>query len=169
MEESRSGIEGVRLLELVRIPDSRGSFLELFRTEWLEELFTRQVQVNCSISRAGALRGMHYHERQWDLWVPVRGAMNVGLADLRRDSATWRTTATLPMSGETPRGLLIPPGVAHGYAALSDVTLVYVVNRYYDGTDEFGIAWDDPALGIEWGLKDPLLSERDRGNPGTGW
>ncbi|OPL18734.1 MAG: hypothetical protein AVO35_04490 [Candidatus Aegiribacteria sp. MLS_C] len=162
-------MDGVRLLELVRVPDSRGSFLELFRMKWLEDLFTDQVQVNCSISRAGVLRGMHYHERQWDLWVPVRGNMNVGLADLRRDSATHGTAVTLRMGGDDPRGLLIPPGVAHGYAALSDIILIYVVNRYYDGTDEFGTAWDDPALGIEWGLKDPLLSERDRDNPGTGW
>lgn len=169
MKQTECGIAGARLVELETIPDGRGRFLELFRREWLEGLFGEEIQVNCSVSAAGVLRGMHHHRRQWDLWIPVSGTMTAGLADLRQDSETWRRSITIRMDGERPRGLLIPPGVAHGYAALSDLTMIYVVNRYYDGTDEFGIAWDDPELGIEWGIENPTLSARDMSNPRSGW
>jgi dTDP-4-dehydrorhamnose 3,5-epimerase len=61
--------------------------------------------------------------------------------------------------------LFIPPGVAHGFLAVTDLTLGYLVDRYFDGSDEWGIAWNDPELGIDWPATDPVLSERDRNNP----
>ena len=69
------------------------------------------------------------------------------------------------MSGDNPQGLLIPEGVAHGFAALTDCTLTYIVNNYYDGADEFGIAWNDPQAIIDWGIPTPALSTRDLNNP----
>ena len=71
------------------------------------------------------------------------------------------------MAGGLPQGLLIPPGVAHGYLSLTDITLIYVVDQYYDGgADEFGVAWDDSTLGLNWDcISQPLVSERDAGNP----
>jgi dTDP-4-dehydrorhamnose 3,5-epimerase len=59
----------------------------------------------------------------------------------------------------------IPPGVAHGFAALTDVLLTYLVDNYYDPADELGLAWDDPEVGADWGVADPILSPRDQGNP----
>ena len=64
-------------------------------------------------------------------------------------------------------GLLIPPGVAHGIAALTDVSLTYLVDATYDPEDELGLAWDDPAVGADWGIDDPILSARDRANPAS--
>jgi dTDP-4-dehydrorhamnose 3,5-epimerase len=59
----------------------------------------------------------------------------------------------------------IPPGVAHGFAALSDVTITYLVDGYYNPADELGVAWDDPAVAADWGVSAPVLSDRDRSNP----
>ena len=169
MRVEECGMEGVRLLVLKAHPDSRGSFLELFRREWLPDIFGGSLQVNCSRSFSGTIRGMHYHRNQWDLWLPVQGCMNAGLADLRQDSPTYRKTFTIRLDSSDPRGLLIPPGVAHGFAALTDLTMVYVVSNYSDGNDEMGIAYDDPGLQIDWGVENPVLSPRDRENPNVEW
>jgi dTDP-4-dehydrorhamnose 3,5-epimerase len=69
------------------------------------------------------------------------------------------------MSEGDPLALFIPVGVGHGYYSPVPSTLIYLVNRGYDASDEFGVAWDDPALGIPWGADSPVLSQRDRNNP----
>ena len=61
--------------------------------------------------------------------------------------------------------MYIPPGVAHGFAALTDMVITYLVDGYYNAADELGVAWDDPVLDADWGLADPILSERDQQNP----
>jgi dTDP-4-dehydrorhamnose 3,5-epimerase len=71
----------------------------------------------------------------------------------------------VPMSGPAGMGLFIPRGVAHGFVAVTDVLLAYVVDNYYDHSDEHGIAWDDPDLALAWGIEQPLISSRDRRNP----
>ena len=68
-------------------------------------------------------------------------------------------------SGENHWGVYIPPGVAHGFASLTDVVMTYLVDGYYNPADELGVAWNDPALGADWGVTDPIVSERDRTNP----
>jgi dTDP-4-dehydrorhamnose 3,5-epimerase len=75
------------------------------------------------------------------------------------------TATALLLSADQPTGLFIPTGVAHGFAALTDVTLTYLVNNYYDGTDEHGVAWNDPDLNVPWGVDQPLISGRDVANP----
>ena len=62
--------------------------------------------------------------------------------------------------------MFIPPGVAHGFAALTDMTITYLVDSYYNGADELGVAWDDPAINADWGVSEPVLSARDQKNPG---
>ena len=62
-------------------------------------------------------------------------------------------------------GIYIPPGVAHGFASLTDMTITYLVDGYYNPADELGVAWDDPAVGADWGVTDPILSGRDQANP----
>ena len=61
--------------------------------------------------------------------------------------------------------MFIPPGVAHGFAALTDMTITYLVDGYYNPADELGVAWDDPAIGADWGVTEPVLSDRDKQNP----
>ena len=62
-------------------------------------------------------------------------------------------------------GVYIPPGVAHGFASVTDMTITYMVDSYYNPADELGVAWDDPEIGADWGVSDPILSARDQENP----
>jgi len=162
--ESACAIPGVMRAALPGGEDARGRFTEVFRLEWMEELFGGVVQVNCSFSRAGTLRGLHFHLRQRDLWFLCSGRIRAGVADLRTGAAPARGLS-IDLTAGKGEALLIPPGVAHGFLALEDSVLVYVVNGYYDGSDEHGVAWDDMSLGIDWGVSDPILSARDRANP----
>jgi dTDP-4-dehydrorhamnose 3,5-epimerase len=157
-------IDGVTVVDLEVRSDARGSFVEFYRGSWLPA-DRPAVQGNVSRSTAGTLRAMHFHRTQWDYWFVLSGEAFVALVDLRAGSPTDRVTSTIRLSGETPQGLFIPPGVAHGFFAETDLVLEYLVDRYFDGTDEWGIAWNDPALGIDWPTVDPILSDRDRGNP----
>jgi dTDP-4-dehydrorhamnose 3,5-epimerase len=108
---------------------------------------------------------MHFHDRQWDLWVPVGGALFAALHDLRAGSPTEAAHDTLELDASRPSALLIPPGVAHGYQALTDASLLYLVTNEYDGTDEHGLRFDDPALGFTWPEPAGPVSDRDRTAP----
>jgi dTDP-4-dehydrorhamnose 3,5-epimerase len=160
-------IDGVVVRELTPIDDERGSFAETYRREWLPAGSREMVQANLSRSTAGVLRGMHYHRAQSDYWVVVEGTAFVGLLDLRAGSPTQGARQELEMDGQRPTGLFIPPGVAHGFFARSDLVLLYLVDATYHASqpDEHGIAWDDPELGIGWPGPTPRVSDRDRGNP----
>ncbi|MCY3799437.1 MAG: dTDP-4-dehydrorhamnose 3,5-epimerase family protein [Chloroflexi bacterium] len=159
-------IHGVMTVPLQAIGDERGRFMETFRKEWFPLVNWERLQSNRSDSAAGVLRGLHYHFKQVDYWLAIRGRIRVGLVDLRRSSPTYLQSASLDMGADNPLGLFIPEGVAHGFAALSDCSLLYIVNNYYDGgADEFGIAWNDPQAAIDWGLSAPSLSQRDQNNP----
>ena len=91
--------------------------------------------------------------------------IRVGLVDLRPSSPAYLRGTTLEIGDSNRVGLFVPSGVAHGFYALTDATLTYLVNNYYDGTDELGVAWDDPALGVDWNADAPMLSARDLKNP----
>jgi dTDP-4-dehydrorhamnose 3,5-epimerase len=107
---------------------------------------------------------------QADYWYVPFGHARVVLHDLREGSPTDGATLTLDL-GEVDGGdnnhlgVFIPPGVAHGFASLTDMAITYLVDSYYNPADELGVAWDDPAIGADWGIADPILSERDRTNP----
>jgi len=145
--------------------DSRGQFMETFRKEWFPDRSWQSMQSNRSHSAAGVLRGLHYHHRQVDYWQVVGGSIRVALADLRAWSPTYRATQVLEIDAGMPIGLYIPVGVAHGFYAISTASLLYLVDNYYDNTDELGVAWNDPQLAINWGTLSPILSERDAKNP----
>lgn len=159
-------IPGILTVELTPYADSRGRFTETFRKEWFPQRSWQAVQSNRSDSKAGVLRGLHYHFNQVDYWYVLSGRIRAGLADLRRSSPTYRCTTTIDLDASESRALFIPVGVAHGFLALTDVTLIYIVDNYYDGDDEFGLAWDDPDVVVPWNVTSPpILSERDRANP----
>jgi dTDP-4-dehydrorhamnose 3,5-epimerase len=164
-DSTEIGIEGVRLIHLAPHADDRGSLTEVFRQEWLAGA-PPMVQANLSRSRAGVLRGLHFHRRQADYWCVLAGRAFVGLLDLRAGSPTERRAAGIAIDAEAERvGLYLPPGVAHGFYAETEVLLQYLVDAYYSGEDELGLAWDDPSVGIEWPATEPVLSDRDRANP----
>jgi dTDP-4-dehydrorhamnose 3,5-epimerase len=159
-------IPGIILVDLKPFADDRGRFTETFRKEWFPQREWRHIQTNRSDSRAGVLRGLHYHFHQVDYWYLVKGCIRVGLADLRRSSPNFRRTETIDIDAADHRGLFIPVGVAHGFLALTDVTLFYIVDNYYDGGDELGLAWNDPTVVVPWNPElPPLISGRDAANP----
>lgn len=157
-------IEGVALTDLTVFADDRGSLTEAFRHAWFPGV-PGFVQGNLSRSKAGVVRGMHFHLRQHDLWVPVQGRLHVGLFDLRNGSPTQGVGQTIELDAAEPRSVLIPPGVAHGFQALTDAVLLYLVTEAYDGSDEHGFRFDDPGLGFTWPLAVPVVSDRDREAP----
>ncbi|MCA8926012.1 MAG: dTDP-4-dehydrorhamnose 3,5-epimerase family protein [Planctomycetes bacterium] len=162
---SADDMPGVELIRLKSYPDSRGRFLETFRQNWFPGRPT-MLQGNRSDSQANVLRGLHFHTKQSDYWYVPQGYVYVGLADLRRGSPTEGKIVGLEL-GKEDLGLYIPPGVAHGYYAPVAATMTYQVDFYYDNSDEFGVAWDDPELQIPWPLTGgaPILSDRDLANP----
>jgi dTDP-4-dehydrorhamnose 3,5-epimerase len=169
MSAAESPIRGVTWAAIQRYADERGNFREVWRSSELPQAF---VQVNLSSSAAGVLRGLHLHRRQVDYWVVASGRAFVALVDAR---------PLLDGSGSEPvvdarelaadGSVTIPPGVAHGFLALEPLDLVYLVSNEYDGRDEHGFAWDDPAVAVPWPAVQatadgrPILSDRDRANP----
>lgn len=158
-------IKGLYIAQLKVFEDSRGRFMETFRKEWFPQREWGIIQNNRSDSKKGVLRGLHFHYHQVDYWYCPFGRIRAGLVDLRPESPTFRNSTTVEMGEENNVGLFVPVGVAHGFAALTDCTLMYVVDNYYDSTDEFGVIWNDAEIGIDWGLENPIISDRDAQNP----
>ncbi len=157
-------IADVVVVSLEEHPDDRGRFIETYRRSWFP-LGREMVQSSRSDKSAGSLVGLHYHLHQADYWYVPFGSARVVLHDLRQGSPTESATMVLGLGEGNQQGVFIPPGVAHGFAALSDMTLTYWVDSYYNPDDELGVAWDDPVLGVDWGIPDPVLSPRDKANP----
>lgn len=149
--------------------DDRGYFVETYRREWFPN-GREMIQGNRGDRQAGCIVGLHYHLHQADFWYVPFGTARVVLHDLRVGSATDGATLTLdlgrqPDDTHSHRGVFIPPGVAHGFASLTDMTITYLVDGYYNPADELGVAWDDPAIAADWGIENPILSTRDQSNP----
>jgi len=157
-------IQDVVVVEPDSHGDDRGRFVETYRRSWFG-LGREMVQGNRTEKQAGAVVGLHYHLHQADYWYVLRGRARVILHDLRTGSPTDGATLALDLDGEDDRGVFIPPGVAHGFASHTDLLMWYLVDNYYNPADEMGVAWDDPEIGADWGVTDPVLSKRDRDNP----
>lgn len=158
-------ISGVLRRSLMPHADERGELREAWRASWSRAVNAGAIlQVNHTRTRAGALRGLHFHRRQTDFWVLLEGRAHIGLVDIRDmldgGAATGQRAELELTVGDC---VLIPNGVGHGLWALTDVSLLYLVDAEYDGTDEHGFAWDDPTAAVKWPAGTPALSERDRG------
>ena len=163
-------IAGVHVVAPTKFGDERGYFIESYRREWFPQ-GREMVQGNRGNRIAGCLVGLHYHLHQADYWYVPAGSARVVLHDLREGSPTDGATLTIDLGERADgtfdhRGVFIPPGVAHGFAALSNMVITYLVDGYYNPNDELGVAWDDPAIEADWGVTDPVLSARDQKNPG---
>ena len=162
-----TAIAGVQLLKPTCFQDGRGFFFEAFRASWFAG-DRRWVQWNVSRSNAGVLRGLHFHRRQTDYWLVVDGSAQVALVDARNSSPTYRHAICLTLDIADPQGLIIPPGVLHGYRAVRDATVMYLLDQEYDASDEHGVRWDDRELGLPeaWYVgPTPVLSPRDANAP----
>ena len=157
-------IRGVYVVQPVVHGDERGYFVETYRREWFPQ-GREMIQGNRGDRQAGAIVGLHYHLHQADYWYVPIGRAQVVLHDLRRGSPTEGATLCVEIGARAEIGVFIPPGVAHGFAALTDATITYLVDQYYNDADELGVAWDDPDIGADWGLTDPVVSKRDQSNP----
>lgn len=159
-----STIADVIVIEPIAFGDDRGKFTETYRRSWFP-IGREMVQGSRSDKIADSLVGLHYHLHQADYWYVVTGRAKVVLHDLRVGSPTNGATLNIELGEENPVGLYIPPGVAHGFAAISDMVLTYLVDSYYNPSDELGVAYDDPEIAADWGVSEPVVSERDRKNP----
>jgi dTDP-4-dehydrorhamnose 3,5-epimerase len=149
-------VEGVLRIPLRRIEDERGWFCELRRDSTLPR---RMVQTNLSFSRAGVIRGLHYHERgQDDLFACLAGTARVVVFDRETGEAFVEE-----IGDENPVAIYVPGRHAHGFEALTDILFCYHVTEEYDPADpdEQGIAWNDPRVAHLWSTTTPTLSERD--------
>ena len=158
-------IEGVHVVTPDVYADDRGFFVETYRREWIPNGSREMIQANRGDRENGSIVGLHYHLHQADYWYVPFGTVRVVLHDLRSGSPTEGATQHTDLRESEHRGIYIPPGVAHGFAALTDATITYLVDNYYNPNDELGVAWDDPEIGADWGLENPILSDRDQNNP----
>jgi dTDP-4-dehydrorhamnose 3,5-epimerase len=163
-------LDGLVLVEPTVHGDERGFFVETFSAEEWAELGIDMtwVQHNHSRSAQGTLRGLHFQTEpgQAKLLRCARGRILDVAVDLRRDSATYGEWESHVLDDEKHRQLYVPIGFAHGFAVLSEFADVsYLVSSLFDPATEKGIAWDDPDVGVEWQVAEPLLSERDRTAP----
>lgn len=159
-------IPGLLIIEPKVFGDPRGFFFE----SWSERRYREAgidatfVQDNFSLSRRGILRGLHFQNPnpQGKLVCVLQGEVFDVAVDLRRSSPTFGRWHGLNLSAENKRQFFIPPGFAHGFYVLSETALFhYKCTDYYAPQSELTLRWNDPDLGIEWPVRDPLLSEKD--------
>jgi dTDP-4-dehydrorhamnose 3,5-epimerase len=166
-------IADLTIVEPTVFGDHRGYFMETFSAREFKEagLPTVFVQDNESHSKQGVVRGLHFQKKnpQGKLVRVIEGEVfDVGV-DLRRNSPTFGKWFGVILSAENKKQFYVPEGFAHGFAVLSEMaTFVYKCTRLYDPTDEQGLLWNDPEIGIEWPISKDiplLLSEKDQNNP----
>jgi dTDP-4-dehydrorhamnose 3,5-epimerase len=160
-------LPGVIVVEPQVHADARGFFIESFHAARFAELGIAVdfVQDNQSRSTRGILRGLHYQLRrpQGKLCRVARGEVFDVMVDLREGSPTLGAWCGLALSDQNHRQVYIPPGFAHGFCVISDwADFIYKCTDYYDPSDQHAVVWNDPDLGIEWPINDPILSEKDQ-------
>jgi len=166
MEIKSTGIDGLFLIEPQVFRDDRGFFLESYQAQRYHDagMNVDLIQDNHSRSKKGVLRGLHFqvkYPQAQIVYVP-RGRIFDVVVDLRPWSATFKRWFGAELSDECPRQLYMAGGFAHGFLVLSDVADVcYKVSRVYDSSDEGGLLWCDPDIGIKWPTTKPNVSSRD--------
>lgn len=164
-----TSIPGLLILERPILSDTRGFFRELFHKDELEKIVGFKfdgIQMNHSRSVPGVIRGIH--AEKWNKIIyPVSGEVFIAIVDIRPDSPTFAKVETFNVGDDNRIGLFIPNGLANSLCVIGEknVDYIYLVDSYYDGSDTRAIAWDDPDLQINWPIKNPIISERDRNNP----
>ena len=157
----------VLIIEPRTFHDPRGYFLETWNRPRYEAfgLPSHLVQDNVSFSRQGVLRGLHFQNphAQGKLVFAASGEIFDVAVDVRRGSPTYRQWVGVVLSSENNRQLYIPEGFAHGFCVLSETALVtYKCTEVYKPEGDASILWDDPDIGIDWPIKNPILSDKDR-------
>jgi dTDP-4-dehydrorhamnose 3,5-epimerase len=171
MKAIETSLPGVLIIEPRVFADDRGFFMEtyhaakLLATAGIDAPF---VQDNHSGSTAGVLRGLHYQEptAQGKLVRAVSGSIFDVAVDIRRGSPHFRRWVGVELSAENRRQLWVPPGFAHGFCVLTDwADVLYKCTTLYEGENDRGIIWNDPEIGIDWPVAEPVLSAKDAALP----
>lgn len=161
-------IDSLKVIEPSIFEDERGYFFEswssvFFRKEGLDVTF---IQDNQSFSHKGVLRGLHFQNppfAQGKLVRVIRGAVLDVAVDIRKKSKTYGKYFSIELNGENNKSFWIPPGFAHGFLTLEDHTIFsYKCTQVYNKASEGGLLWNDLDLNIDWGISDPIVSEKDQ-------
>ena len=168
---TKLGINDLILIEPVVFEDERGYFMEIYKESdfFVNGITYSFCQDNYSFSKKNVLRGLHYQlnpKAQGKLIRVVNGAIWDVVVDLRRSSESFLKWIAMELTFDNRKMLYIPPGCAHGFIALSkDVHLIYKCTKEYDQSLDAGIIWNDPDIKIQWPVKDPIVSEKDKKLP----
>lgn len=161
-------VKDVYILEPKKFGDNRGWFMESWSQKKMEDagLFYNFVQDNHSFSATkGTLRGLHCQlgaSAQAKLVRCVKGAVIDVAVDVREDSPTYKKWVAVELTPENNRQLLIPRGCLHGFVTITDdVEFLYKADNYYDPKADRSVRFDDPEFGVDWGIENPVLSEKD--------
>ena len=166
MQFIKTDIEG--LVEVIpqKFHDSRGYFFESYNSNTFTEggLDISFVQDNQAFSPKGVLRGLHLQLDPYAQAKLVRilvGRVIDVAVDLRKDSPTFGKSYAVELDSESQKMLFIPKGFAHGYVTLEDTVFFYKCSDFYHKESESGVIWNDPDLNIDWGIKSPIISDKD--------
>ncbi len=172
MKLEKTKIDGAYIIEPDVFGDNRGWFYESYSQKKFEELGidTVFVQDNRSFSvEKGTLRGLHCQTNpmaQTKLITCLRGEILDVAVDIRKDSPTYLQWQSVVLSGENKKMFYIPEGCLHGFLTLTDdVEVTYKVNRFYSAENDRSVRFDDPDLGVEWSVENPILSAKDAKAP----
>lgn len=165
-----TSLPGVLIVEPTVYGDERGFFMESYNRATFESLGLPGtfVQDNHSRSTRGVLRGLHYQYPQWQgkLIRAIHGEIFDVAVDIRRSSPTFGQWYGAVLSSENRLQMYVPQGFAHGFCVLSEAAeIIYKCTALYKPSDDAGLRWNDPAIGIEWPIDDPVLSEKDQVAP----
>ncbi|MBC8199016.1 MAG: dTDP-4-dehydrorhamnose 3,5-epimerase [Desulfobacterales bacterium] len=165
-----TALEGVIIIKPEIFTDNRGFFMETYSRDRYKEagIAGNFVQDNLSYSMKGTLRGLHFQTKrpQAKLVQVVTGEIFDVAVDIRPGSSTFGKWTGVYLSGKNKRQLFIPEGFAHGFCVISEAAhFLYKCSDFYFQHDEGGIIWSDPDIGIDWPIKDPIISEKDKQLP----
>lgn len=164
MNITSAEIESLVIIEPTLFIDNRGAFYETWRSSDYEKYGITEpfLQDNISISKRNVLRGLHFQRNQGQLVTVVQGAIWDVVVDIRPNSKTFKQYFSIELNSNNPKQLYMPSGFAHGFLVLTEVAIVhYKCTQYYDATQEGGIIWNDPSIGIPWPKIDIIVSEKD--------
>jgi dTDP-4-dehydrorhamnose 3,5-epimerase len=168
---SQLNIPDVILIEPKRFLDNRGFFTETYNKKDFANagIFEDFIQDNHSFSKKGVIRGLHFSTSPHEMTKLVRcieGEIMDVAVDVRPGSITYGKWVSEILSSENGKMLFVPKGFAHGFSVLSDAAAItYKVTDYYYPEYDKGVNWNDPEIGIKWGIENPILSEKDHNLP----
>ena len=168
--------DGLKVIEPQVFIDNRGAFMESYNLDAVNKYFAETIfhQDNQSVSKKGVLRGLHFQNHPFAQVKLVRVVKGAGLdvvVDIRKQSATFGKHFKIELTAQNNKMLWIPEGFAHGFVALEEDTIfLYKCSSVYNKASEGCIAYNDPNLGIDWGIQNPIVSEKDlMGKQFTSW